>query len=107
MGSAGAPRGPRTPVTASLFLAVKTARNRLAVRGSESPGQRCLQRCPGGFSQPGQKLRMTAGPGNPTAALPPRSEWGLKHRQPVVGAPSFVALAVQDRQGQKDPHNAN
>ncbi|KAJ1172885.1 hypothetical protein NDU88_004727 [Pleurodeles waltl] len=37
MGTAGAPRGPTTPLTAILFLAVKTARNRMAVRGSESP----------------------------------------------------------------------
>ncbi|KAJ1105156.1 hypothetical protein NDU88_002564 [Pleurodeles waltl] len=30
MGTAGAPRGPTTPVTAILFLAVKAARNRMA-----------------------------------------------------------------------------
>ncbi|KAJ1088817.1 hypothetical protein NDU88_001972 [Pleurodeles waltl] len=35
-------RGPTTPVTAILFLAVKTARNRMAGRGSESPWRRCL-----------------------------------------------------------------
>ncbi|KAJ1179629.1 hypothetical protein NDU88_004863 [Pleurodeles waltl] len=40
MGSAGAPRGPTTPVPAILVLAVKTARNRLAGRGSESPWRR-------------------------------------------------------------------
>ncbi|KAJ1176582.1 hypothetical protein NDU88_001855 [Pleurodeles waltl] len=34
MGSAGAPRGPISPRTASLFLAVQTARKRLAVGDS-------------------------------------------------------------------------
>ncbi|KAJ1157649.1 hypothetical protein NDU88_010353 [Pleurodeles waltl] len=44
MGSAGAPRGPTTPVPAILFLPVRTARNRVAGRGSESPWRRCKQR---------------------------------------------------------------
>ncbi|KAJ1186838.1 hypothetical protein NDU88_003618 [Pleurodeles waltl] len=86
MGSAGAPRGPTTPVPAILFLAVKTARNRLAGRGSESVWRRCLQRRHGGFSQPGLIRRETAGPGWATAALQPRSECQMKHRQPVGGA---------------------
>ncbi|KAJ1082385.1 hypothetical protein NDU88_002553 [Pleurodeles waltl] len=86
MGSAGSPRGPRTPVPAILFLAVKTARNRLAGRGSESPWRRCLQRRHGGFSQLGLIRRETAGPGWATAALQPQSEYHMKHHQPVGGA---------------------
>ncbi|KAJ1114429.1 hypothetical protein NDU88_002666 [Pleurodeles waltl] len=31
MGTAGAPRGPTTPLTAILFLAVGTGRNRMAI----------------------------------------------------------------------------
>ncbi|KAJ1215662.1 hypothetical protein NDU88_003270 [Pleurodeles waltl] len=54
--------GPTTPLTAILFLAVGTARNRMAVRG-------------------------TAGFPDLTAAKPPQSECPAGHRQPVGGAP--------------------
>ncbi|KAJ1107985.1 hypothetical protein NDU88_005370 [Pleurodeles waltl] len=86
MGSAGAPRSPTTPIPAMLFLAVKTARNRMAGRGSESPWRRCLQRRHGGSALPGVFRRETSGSPFLTAALPLRSEWALKHRQPVGGA---------------------
>ncbi|KAJ1191359.1 hypothetical protein NDU88_000675 [Pleurodeles waltl] len=86
MGTAGAPRGPTTPVPASKVLAVKTARTRLAGRGSESPWRRCLQRRHGGFLRPGENRRETAGFPFLTAALPPRSELAWMHRQPVGGA---------------------
>ncbi|KAJ1200650.1 hypothetical protein NDU88_004471 [Pleurodeles waltl] len=88
MGTAGAPRGPTTPVPASLVLAVKTARTRLAGRGSESPWRRCLQRRHGGFTGAGENRQETAGFPFLTAALPPRSELPLMHRQPVGGASS-------------------
>ncbi|KAJ1109408.1 hypothetical protein NDU88_006769 [Pleurodeles waltl] len=74
MGTAGAPRGPTTPVPASLVLAVETARTRLAGRGSEFPWRRCLQRRHGGFCRPGENRRETW------------SEWAWMHRQPVGGA---------------------
>ncbi|KAJ1170741.1 hypothetical protein NDU88_002613 [Pleurodeles waltl] len=90
MGTAGAPRGPTTPVTASQVLAVKTARTRLAVRGSESPWRRCLQRRHGGFPWAAGNRRDTAGFPYLTAAVPPRSECPWEHRQPVGGAPAVV-----------------
>ncbi|KAJ1087904.1 hypothetical protein NDU88_001063 [Pleurodeles waltl] len=96
MGTAGAPRGPTTPVNANQVLAVKTARTRLAVRGSESTWRRCLQRRHGGFLRPGENRRETAGFPFQTAALPPRSELAWMHRQPVGGA-----SAVSDN----DPHS--
>ncbi|KAJ1199691.1 hypothetical protein NDU88_003524 [Pleurodeles waltl] len=74
LGSAGAPRGPKAPIPAILVLAVDTARNRLAGRGSESPWRCCKQRRHGGFPGPGENRRETAGSPFLTAALLPRSE---------------------------------
>ncbi|KAJ1211091.1 hypothetical protein NDU88_006452 [Pleurodeles waltl] len=66
--------GPTAPVPAILVLAVDTARNRLAGRGSESPWQCCKQRHHGGFPGPGENRRETTGSPFLTAALPLRSE---------------------------------
>ncbi|KAJ1096499.1 hypothetical protein NDU88_001639 [Pleurodeles waltl] len=78
-------QGPTTPVPTILFLAVKNARNWVAGRGSESPWWRCLQRRHGDSAQTGEIRRETARSPFLTAALPLRSEWAGKHRQPVGG----------------------
>ncbi|KAJ1205767.1 hypothetical protein NDU88_001194 [Pleurodeles waltl] len=88
MGTAGATRGPTTPHTAILFLVAKTARNRMAVWGSESPWRRSKLRHHGGFPRAAENRRYTAGFPFLTAAVPPRSECPWEHRQPVGGAPA-------------------
>ncbi|KAJ1219105.1 hypothetical protein NDU88_006676 [Pleurodeles waltl] len=103
MGTAGAPRGPTTPHTAILFLAAKTAGNRMAVWGSESPWRRSKLRRHGGFPRAAGNRRCTAGFPFPTAAVPPRSECPWEHRQPVGGAPAVVGPGGFYRQGQNDP----
>ncbi|KAJ1164564.1 hypothetical protein NDU88_005000 [Pleurodeles waltl] len=88
MGTAGAPRGPTTPLTAILFLAVGTARNRMAVRGSESPMAAQQAAPPWGIPRAAENRRDTNGFPLLTAAKPPRSECPAGHRQPVGGAPA-------------------
>ncbi|KAJ1215408.1 hypothetical protein NDU88_003017 [Pleurodeles waltl] len=95
--------GPTTPHTAILCLAAKTARNRMAVWGSESPWRRSKLRRHGGFPRAAENRRYTAGFPFLTAAVPPRSECPREHRQPVGGAPAVVGPGGFYRQGQNDP----
>ncbi|KAJ1092964.1 hypothetical protein NDU88_006074 [Pleurodeles waltl] len=95
MGSAGAPRGPTTPVPSILFLAVKTARNRMAGRGWESPCSAAMEIQPsrgksgGKPPDPAGRLRLYSRGQNckgSTASLLPVLPWSS-------------TLAVDDRQG--------
>ncbi|KAJ1086358.1 hypothetical protein NDU88_006477 [Pleurodeles waltl] len=105
MGTAGAPRGPTTPHTAILFLAAKTARNRMVVWGSESPWRRSKLHRHGGFPRAAGNRRYTGGFPFLTAAVPPRSECPWEHRQPVGGATAVVGPGGFYRQGQNDPQS--
>ncbi|KAJ1215396.1 hypothetical protein NDU88_003005 [Pleurodeles waltl] len=92
MGTAGAPRGPTTPLTAILFLAATTARNRMAVMGVGIPMA---------AQQAAPPWRIPQGSGKP--AVPLRSECPWEHRQPVGGAPAVVGPGGFYHQGQNDP----
>ncbi|KAJ1116865.1 hypothetical protein NDU88_005070 [Pleurodeles waltl] len=97
--------GPRTPLTTILFLAAKTARNRMAVRGSESPWRRSKLCRRGGFPRAAGNRRYTAGFPFLTAAVPPRSECPGMHRQPVGGASAVPSPGRFYPQGRNDPHS--
>ncbi|KAJ1138335.1 hypothetical protein NDU88_004722 [Pleurodeles waltl] len=99
MGSAVAPRGPVTPRTTSLFLAVQTARKRLTVGGLVIPWAALLAALPwwitiaraivAGNRRPRRCDRSASAPVVMTLEAPP-----------VVGGASVIsALAVLYRQG--------